>query len=132
MPYVPKSDRVTPEQIKQLEALHGRVAVVSDDAYPAEGEEVPAGAVGWEIVVRRAKASEWKLFRKQSTTEGVASEANDWIARVCVVRVAGSPDGKDPREAFDALLDEWPAIPERVGNIIAKLSGFDVLKRGNG
>ena len=132
MPYVPKSARVTPDELKSLEATHGRVAVVFDDAYPGEGEDIPAGAVGWEIVVRRAKSAEWKMFRKQSTTEGVASEAGEWISRVCVVRVAGAVAGKDARESFDALLDEWPAIPERVAGIVAKLSGFDMAKRGNG
>lgn len=132
MPFVPKSARVTSEELKTLEAQHGRVATVRDDAYPNEGEEIPAGAVAWEVVVRKAKAPEWKLFRKQSTTEGVASEAGEWLSRVCVVRVAGAPAGSDARAAFDSLLEEWPGIPERLANIISKLSGFDMDKRGNG
>lgn len=47
-----------------------------------------------------------------------ASEAQEYLARVCVVVPS--------REGFDTLLEDYPAIPEACAKAIGELTGFAV------
>ena len=130
MPFLTKDQRVTDEKIRELEAAHGRITIVTEDAYPLHGEEIPPGAVAFEVVFRRAKSSEWKMFRKANFSESAREAANETLCMYTVVHVSGAPSGKAPRDAFADLMEDWPGVTERAGAIVAKISGFDANKRG--
>lgn len=94
------------DQIKELEAKHKRVA--------------RCGAVGgeWEVVFRAPNRAEYKRFRAAINNPNTAPDAQEQLARQCVVYPS--------REAFDALLEEWPAIPEACSKAFSRLMGLAV------
>lgn len=94
------------EQLSELEAKHKRVARVRSK----DGE--------WEIVLRRPTRAEYKQFRTRSHNPGTVADAQETLARQCVVYPS--------REAFDALLEEWPAIPEAASGAFSRLMGLAI------
>lgn len=94
------------EKIEELEATHKRIAVVRGNGDP------PA----WEIVMRKPTRAEYKMFRAQLTNPAQAPDAQEILVRKCVVY----PDAA----AFDAMLEDYPAIPEAVGDALRRLIGL--------
>lgn len=94
------------EDIKKLEAEHKRVAHLRGK----NGE--------WEVVFRKPSRAEYKRFRASSHNKDMAADAQETLARQCVVYPS--------REAFDALLEDWPAIPEAASNAFSRLMGLAV------
>lgn len=97
---------LTPDQIKSLEDSHKRIAVVRH-----EGAE-------WCVVYRAPSRAEYKQFRSRINNPQTAPDAQEQLARQCVVYPS--------KEAFDALLEEWPAIPEASSKAFSRLMGLAV------
>lgn len=98
--------RLTKEQIDELEVTHKRVAHL-----------VGKGGT-WEIVIRKPTRSEYKQFRANNHNEARVADAQEVLARQCVVYPS--------KEAFDALLEDWPGIPEAAGKAFRELMGMAV------
>lgn len=97
---------VTQTLLDDLEAKHKRVAHLK-----GPGDPVP-----WEVVIRKPTRPEYKQFRAMSHNPSQVSEAQEVLIRkICVY-----PE----RDALDALLDDWPGIPESCGKAIASLAGI--------
>lgn len=111
---------LTQEQLQELETAHGRIARVVGKPYPKIGEDATKAPPAWEVVYRQPKRAEVKMFRaKNSKNDPESVEA---LARQCVVFPS--------KEAFDALLDEWPAIPEASAEALGRLMGVQVKELG--
>ncbi len=63
----------------------------------------------WEAVFRAPTRGEYKMFRANAHNTARVADANEMLARQTVVH-------PPTREAFDALLDRFPAIPEAMAN----------------
>lgn len=99
-----KSEKITQEQIDALEAEHKRIAVVR-----LQDTDVV-------VVYKKPNRGQYKQFRSRINNEALAPDATEQLARVLVVYP--SP------EAFDALLEEWPAIPEASSKALLRLMGM--------
>lgn len=104
------SGKLTQEQINEFEAQHKRIAhlVAKDGA--------------WECVFRKPTRAEYRRFRSAINDPQQQSDAAERLARQLVVYP--SP------EAFDLLLEEWPAIPEAASKAFLALSGLNVEADG--
>ena len=60
----------------------------------------------WEVVLRKPKRIEWKRVRSMMHNPQMVADAGETMLRICCVHPAG--------DALDALLEEYPAIPEAV------------------
>jgi hypothetical protein len=98
--------------LTELEAKHKRIGVVTH----------PDGK-SWVVVLRKPTRAEYKMFRSNSNSPQKASDAQEIHCRSTVVY----PPSK---EAFDALLEEWPGIPEACGKTIIELAGMSGLEQG--
>lgn len=94
------------DEIEKLRAQHQDIATAVGDRQQ------------WECVFRRPTRAEYKRFRSMMFNPATQPEAQEQLARVCVVHPS--------REAFDALLERYPAIPEAVAQDILKLAGISV------
>lgn len=94
------------EKIEELESMHKRIAVLRGVGDP------PA----WEIVLRKPSRAEYKMFRAQIMNPAQAPDAQEILVRKCVV----FPDAA----GFDALLEDYPAIPEAASEAIKRLTGL--------
>lgn len=101
---------LTEEQLKELETTHRRIARVAD----RNGQ--------WEVVFRPPNRGEYKQFRAKLHNDALKADATEWLARACVVYPS--------REAFDALLNDYPGITDACGDAIGELAGFTVDKMG--
>ena len=99
---------ISPDDLVQLRTAHKRIAHVRDKD----------GA--WEVVYRKPSHAEYKRFRSALHNEATKPDATEQLARVCVVYPS--------REAFDALLEDYPAIADASGDAIGELVGFTVDK----
>ncbi len=82
--------KITDEQMAELEAKHGRIGRL-------RGRDG-----GWECVFRKPTRAEFKAFRARAHNPPQRAEAQEILARSCVVFPS--------REGFDALLEDYPAI----------------------
>lgn len=98
------SDGLTAEHLSELEAQYKRIARV-------RGKD---GA--WEFVMRKPTRGEYKQFRARLNDDRTKSDAQDALVRVLCVYPS--------KEAFDALLEEWPAIPEAASEALLALMGM--------
>ncbi len=94
---------LTQEQIQEYEAKHTRIA------------HLRGGDGAWEIVLRKPTRAEYKHFRSMSHGAS-AADAQEFLVRKCCVYPA---DG-----GIDALLEEWPGIPEASGKAIMSIAGM--------
>lgn len=62
----------------------------------------------YECVFRAPTRSEYKMFRANAHNDTRKADANETLARQCVVHPS--------KDAFEALLDKFPAIPEALSN----------------
>ena len=92
------------EDITKLETDYKRIAVVT----AAEGE--------WQVVYQKPSRAQYKRFRSQINNVDLAPDATELLARQLVVYPS--------REAFDALLEEWPGIAEASSKALLHLSGM--------
>ena len=97
---------LTDEQLADLEAQHGRIARVRGQSNT------------WEVVFRKPSRAEYKQFRGRVNNPQLAADAQEQLARQCVVHPS--------KEAFDALLEDWPAIPEAASKAFSALMGLAV------
>lgn len=96
-------EKLSADKINELEKLHKRIHVLDD----TDGE--------WQVVFRKPNRAEYKRFKTQINSAEHASDAAETLARQLVVHP--SP------EAFDALLDEFPGIPEAASKAFLRLAG---------
>lgn len=97
---------LTADAIAEFETTHKRIAHVigKDNA--------------WECVFRKPTRAEYKRFRSMASNPSQQADAQEVLARSCVVY----PTPVD----FDALLEEYPAIAEACGGALGKLVGLAV------
>ncbi len=84
---------------------------------------------GTDLVFRKAKRAECQAHVQKGYSEdaSVKAAADDQLAQILIVYVGGAaPDLKAAKEAFLALLDEYPLLVKQktVGNAIAMLIGL--------
>lgn len=103
------------QQIDELEAKHGRIAHVKGAPLPGDEKGEPA----WEIVLRKPRRAEYKVYRANVTKE-IPEATEYFILATCVYPAT--------TDALEALLDEWPGIPEASANACHKLAGIEVDK----
>ena len=124
---------LTPEKLLELTAEHKRIAhIVGQQSrasivqvYPLDkGEEPikPPHAVTFEVVFRKPTRIEYKQYKARSFSEQQRVDAQEILARQCVVHPS--------REAFDALLEDYPAIPEAAGKAFSRLMGLAADEEG--
>lgn len=105
------ADVISQEKLAELEAKHGRVGVVSH----ADGKS-------WVVVLRKPRRAEYKMFKAHLTEPRRAADAQEnLVKQTCVF-----PDAP----TLEALLDEWPGIPDACGNTIIALSGMAGVEQG--
>ena len=98
------------EEIASLESTHKRVAHI-------------IGRNGaWEVVLRKPTRAEYKRFRSMLHNDAQKADATESLARTCVVYPS--------REAFDSMLDEYPAIGDAAGGVLGELVGFTADQMG--
>ena len=97
---------LTEEEIQKLETDHKRIAhIIGKDR-------------AWQIVIRKPNRGEYKRLRSMLHNPAMVSDAQETIIRQLVVHPA--------REAFDALLEDYPGIPEACGEPLRELCGMAV------
>jgi|GEM_PF-5322365 len=92
---------LTPEAIEDIRTAAG-VAEVVHVRGKLDAKEEPR----WEVVMRKPKRVEWKHYRAMAHDPARASDANEVLFRKCCIH--------PPSAGIDALLDNYPAIPESV------------------
>jgi hypothetical protein len=99
------------DQILGFEAAHKRIGVVTH----TDGKE-------WCVVLRKPNSGEYKRFRAWSNQANRADMAQEQLFKdICVF-----PAGAD----LDALLEDWPGVPEACGRMLLELSGMTGIERG--
>ena len=120
------SQRITTEQLDEFDSLHdGRIVHAWQAPIPRR-KPAPEGAAEWECVFRVPTRRELQMFLQQidsGASLATRAMAPESLARACVIAVAGAEG--DAKQAFDALLERYPGIPQRVATDLAKLAGFD-------
>jgi len=95
----------TPEELAEFDAKYKRTAVVR----ATSGNGSPA----WCVVLRKPSRPEYKMLRAQSHDESAKADAQEVLFRKICVWPAD----------VEALLDDWPGIPEACGAAILDLTG---------
>jgi hypothetical protein len=110
---------LTDEQFKALEAQYGRIGRIKSKA-------MKDGAPVWECVFRKPKRAEFKQFRARAHNPAQRADAQEQLARQCVVHPS--------KEAFDALLEDYPAIcdSEAATELFQRLMSDAVEESGEG
>ncbi len=98
---------LTEQQIADLREKHGRVAHVvgEDDA--------------WEIVIKAPTREQYAAFKSALQDDVQKPKATELLFRKLVVFP----------ENFDALLDQYPAIPDACSDDLLSLMGGKAKKR---
>lgn len=92
------------DTLAKLEVDHKRIAhVVGKDQ-------------SWEIVLRKPSRAEYKMFRSRLNDDRLKADAQEALVRQLVVYPS--------KDAFDALVEDWPAIPEAASEAVARLMGL--------
>lgn len=95
----------------ELEAKHRRIGVISH----ADGSS-------WVVVLRKPARAEYKMFRASANNPAKAPEAGETLVKqTCVY-----PDAA----TLDALLEDWPGIPEACTKTIVELAGMSGVEQG--
>lgn len=124
---ISKDQRITQEELDLFDDEHdGRIIHAWQNALPRR-KPTPEGALEWECVFRVPTRRELQMFLQQidsGSSLATRAMAPEGLARACVVHVSGGTKN-DARIDFDALLEKYPGIPQRVATDLAKLAGFD-------
>jgi hypothetical protein len=106
------TDKAFAEKLTELEAAHGRIGVVTS----SDGRS-------WCVVLRKPKRAEYKMFRANASHDMKRTEAQEtFFKQTCVWPAT-------PVEV-EALLDEWPGIPEACSGTIMSLAGMSGAEQG--
>ncbi len=105
MPQLP-----TKETLDALDAKHRRTALVFSRQ---EGADGPL----WAVVLRKPSRPEYKQWRAQSHDDAAKADSQEVLVRKLIVWPELDPAG------LEALLDDWPGIPEACGNALLDLTG---------
>jgi hypothetical protein len=108
---------LTEETVAALQAKYKRVCAIRRDDV--------------EFVIRAPTRGEYKAFRSALHTPATQADAQEDLVRDLVVWCADKTDG-DARLAFDALLDEYPALCENkaVSGEVSKFTGLEFAAQG--
>ncbi len=97
----------TREEIAEFESKHRRIAVLRSTQTCSDGTPE------WCVVLRRPSRPEYKRLRSASHDEGQKADAQEMTFRqICVW----------PSDV-EALLEDWPGIPEACGQAMLDLVG---------
>jgi hypothetical protein len=97
---------LSPEDLSKLETEHKRIAhVIGKNA-------------AWEVVIRKPTRPEFKRFKSMAMNPAQQADALEHMIRTIVVYPS--------RAAFDALLEDYPAIPAAFDAQLAELTGAAV------
>jgi hypothetical protein len=102
------------DQLDKLRAEHKRIAhLIGDEKGQVRraGEEPP-----WEVVFKPPKRVQYKMFRSMMHNPSQVADSQEWLARATVAYPSA--------EAFDALLEDYPAISEVAAPKILELIGM--------
>jgi len=102
---------ITPEQIEQATAKHGRVKVVQYN--------------GHEMIFRKPSRPECKDYARKMNDESTKNDADEQLAQILIVNFDGETDPVRARIAFNAMLDEYPlaANSKAIGGAVSRLAG---------
>jgi hypothetical protein len=104
----------TEDEVQELETKHRYIGIVT----ASDGKS-------WRVVLRKPSRVEYKRFRAFSNNPQRIEVAQETLFNdICVY-----PAGQQAREA---LLDEWPGIPEACGKMLLELSGMSGIEQGKG
>lgn len=104
---------IAPEDLAKIQADHGgadRVAHVSEK----NGR--------WEAVFRTPTRSEWKRFRAMAHNPQTAPDSQEFLARATCVYPS--------RDAFDAMIERFPACADVCATRIGELAGTALDEMG--
>jgi hypothetical protein len=104
----------TDDEIKALEATHKTIGVVT----AADGKS-------WRVILRKPNRGEYKRFRAFSNNPQRVDVAQETLFNDICVWPAGSTER-------EALLNEWPGIPEACGKMLMELAGMAGTEQGKG
>lgn len=113
---------LTPEQteaVKALEEKHGRIGLVHSEDTKADG------TYEWFVVLRKPTSAEYKQIKSLAHKEQSEKVTEAALRRLAVLPGASTPE-------LDALLAEWPGIPDAAYPMYMKLSGGTGDARGKG
>jgi hypothetical protein len=94
---------IDPKVLEDLKAKHGEVVVLSDEE------------TGTEIVVRKPPRAAYKRFRSMAFDPKKQADAAESLMVDCVVHPSN--------DAWNALLDVYPALAETFAPEVLKLAG---------
>lgn len=111
---------ITKEKLEELEKQHGRIAHLKGPPVPGSkanenGDREPC----WEIVLKKPTRQQYAYFRKLGHNEQRKSEAQEELVSNTMVYPS-------TKSEVEALLDEWPGIPEAATKAIMSLTGMAV------
>jgi hypothetical protein len=107
------SESVIPQaKLEALEAMHKRIGVVTH----------PDGK-SWAVVLRKPARSEYKLFKANANNPSTQAEAQEKLFKATCLIPEGQP-------AIEALLEDWPGIPEACSKTFAMLAGMAGIEEG--
>jgi len=106
---------LTQEDIEKLEAQHGMIAhckgkVVEDRNGKKYNE--------WEVVLKKAPRKVYKVFRSMANNPTQAADAQEFAMRNMIVYPSV--------ENLDALLEQYPGIPESKSVVAAIKTMFGI------
>jgi hypothetical protein len=101
--------KLSDEQIAAFKETHKRVAHV------VSANQADDGSPEWEIVLRKPSRAEYKMLRSMSHDPNRVADAQEMMVRKLVVHPVPT--------AFDALLEDFPGIPEACGKALLALAG---------
>lgn len=123
---ISKEQRISQDDLDLFDDEHdGRIIHAWQSTLPRR-KPTPDGACEWECVFRVPTRRELQMFLQQidsGSSLATRAMAPETLARACVIHVSGGKG--DARIDFDALLEKYPGIPQRVATDLAKLAGFD-------
>ena len=103
-------------KLTELEATHKRIAVCKSSKLRADGQPE------WMAVFRKPNRMEYKAYRAEANDESRKSDAAERLARRLVV--LPTP------EAFDAMVEDFPGIPEACQRALNELAGIHQVDDG--
>ncbi len=118
---------ISAEKLAELDAKYGadKIAHVKAKRTRTEGEgEATVTLPIWECVFRKPTRAEWKAYKRAVHDKAELPDAQENLARKCAV--------EPHHQEFDALLEDWPAIPEAAVKAFDVLLGMEIEASGNG
>lgn len=115
---LPISSSFTDDELKQLETVYRRIAVIPND----EG--------AYEYVIQPAQKLQWKAFRGAANDEDKRADAQETLIKATVVAVAynGRKEAGDvaaARKLFDELIADYTSAADgkEISRLIFKVNG---------